>query len=117
MADNSNVNPQIVKSIRQVQEATMTPGVTQANTSGKAYQSIAQSSAMAVQDATDNLRNLRTVTNTVIGTVMAQILAGKGQAQNNPVISKANAVMSTATQQWCQIGQDAGKLLTEFQVG
>lgn len=53
MKDES-VNTQIVETVKQTQEATLTGNVIKASGAGKALQSISQSSAIAVQDATDN---------------------------------------------------------------
>ncbi|MBC2806418.1 hypothetical protein C3Y94_025010, partial [Rhizobium ruizarguesonis] len=53
--DPSNVNAQVIDVINQVQTATMSASVVKTSGAGKAYQSVAQSAAIAVQDAADAL--------------------------------------------------------------
>lgn len=55
----------------------ITPQIIMAEGAGKAYQSVAQSTALAVQDATDNLRNINTISATAMGVAMAQFLETK----------------------------------------
>lgn len=73
--DPSNVNAQVIDVINQVQTATMATTVVKTSGAGKAYQSVAQSAAIAVQDAADALRNVSTIATTAAGVAMAQYLA------------------------------------------
>ena len=65
--DPSNVNAQVIDVINQVQTATMSATVVKTSGAGKAYQSVAQSAAIAVQDAADALRNVSTNATTAAG--------------------------------------------------
>ncbi len=116
MADNSKVNAQIIDTINQVQLATMSPQVVLTSGAGKAYQSVAQSSAIAVQDATDALRNISTIMTTAVGVAMAQLLA-TGNKQYAQVIEQAQDVMESATEDYGKIGVAAATVLKSFPSG
>ncbi len=70
MPDPTIVNAQVVDVINKVQAATMAPQVVLTSGAGKAYQSVAQSSAIAVQDAADALRNISTIATTAAGAAL-----------------------------------------------
>jgi hypothetical protein len=116
MPELSHVNPQVIEVINAVQAATMAPQVVKTSGAGKAYQSVAQSTAIAVQDAADNLRNVSTIATTAIGVAMAQYLATK-DAKYAEVIKEAKAVMSDATQNFGDIGSAAATILRGFPTG
>lgn len=79
----------------------------------KAQQAVAQSSAIAIQDATDNLRNLSTITTTAIGVALAQLLA-TGDPKYAKVIEEAQKVMAKGTENYAKVGENASKILAEF---
>jgi hypothetical protein len=112
----STVDPQVVDVINQVQLATMSPQVVMTSGAGKAYQAVAQSSAIAIQDAADALRNLSTISTTAVGVAMAQLLA-TGEPKYVTVLQQAQAIMSSATADFGQISSTASALLKEFPAG
>ena len=115
MGEHNKVNPEIVGSIKEIECLTMAPGVVKTSGAGKAYQSVAQSMAIAVQDATDHLRNMSTVSSTAIGVAMAQMLADPKNAKTyEQVIKNMQSVACTAAQHFKQVGEDAGDVLTDF---
>jgi len=79
----------------------------------KAQQSVAQSSAIAIQDATDNLRNLSTITTTAIGVALSQLLA-TGDPKYAIVIEEAQKVMVKGTENFADVGEKSSKILEEF---
>lgn len=79
----------------------------------KAQQSVAQSSAIAIQDATDNLRNLSTITSTAIGVALAQLLA-TGDPKYSTVIEEAQKVMTKGTENYAKVGEKATQILSNF---
>jgi hypothetical protein len=113
MADTS-LNPQITDAISKTAKATMDPTVVRASGAGKAYQSVAQSTAMAVQDATDNLRNMSLLTSTSISVAIAQILATGQTDPYKDVIQEAGQAMSNAVLNFTDIGKAAATILREF---
>lgn len=79
----------------------------------KAQQAVAQSSAIAIQDAADNLRNLSTITTTAIGVALAQLLA-TGDPKYSKVIEEAQKVMTKGTENYAKVGEKAAKILSDF---
>jgi hypothetical protein len=113
--DSAVVNPQVIDIINQAQKATMSPQVVLTSGAGKAYQSVAQSTAIAIQDATDALRNISTIATTATGVVVAQLLAG--DEKNSPMLQQIQSIMASATQDYVAIGQAATQILKEFPSG
>lgn len=115
MADPLKVNPQVVDTITVVQDSTMIPGVVKTSGAGKAYQAVAQSSAMAIQDAADYLRNMGTMSTTAVGAAMAQLLA---DPQDFPmykeVLNEAQGLVTKASHNFKTIGEDAATVLQKF---
>lgn len=81
-----------------------------------AYQSVAQSAAIAVQDAADNLRNLMTISTTAIGVAMAQYLATQDSFYLK-VIQQAQRLVATGTTQFTAVGKAAARVVSGFPSG
>ncbi len=79
----------------------------------KAQQAVAQSTAIAVQDAADNLRNLSTVTSTAIGVALAQLLA-TGDPKYVQVIEEAQKALVKGTENFADVGAKSAKILKDF---
>ncbi|RQP21899.1 hypothetical protein [Piscinibacter terrae] len=114
--DPTKVNAQVIDVINQVQLATMSPQVVLTSGAGKAYQSVAQSTAIAVQDATDALRNISTIATTAAGVAMAQYLA-TGEEKYAKVMAQAQALMQGATDDFAKVGSAAATVLKGFPAG
>lgn len=112
----TTVNPQIIDTINQVQLATMSPQVVLTSGAGKAYQSVAQSAAIAVQDAADALRNISTIATTAAGVAMAQYLATKEKFYAD-ALAESQKMVSGATQDFSNIGMAAATILKSFPAG
>ncbi len=116
MTDPTNVNPQILDSINATQQAVLSPPVVKTSGAGKAYHSVAQSTAFAVQDAVDQMRNLNTISTTAIGVAMSQFLA-TGDPQYMDAIQQAQKVVEAGAENLKTIGQNAASVLKEFPSG
>lgn len=114
---NSNVNPQILNTLEATQQATLTGTLSKHAGAGKAYQSVSQSSAIAVQDATDSLRNVSTMSTTAMGVAIAQMLATGDVKTYAPIIEQANKMMQDSANNFKLVGTNAGSLLSDFPVG
>lgn len=117
MTNLTNVNPQIINTVEALQQATLVGSVSKHSGAGKAYQAVAQSTAIAVQDATDSLRNVSTMSTTAMGVAMAQMLA---TGQTDPyvkIITEANLMITNSAANFATIGNSAGELLNKFPVG
>ncbi|MET0355395.1 hypothetical protein [Pedobacter sp. R20-19] len=96
-------------------DGSITPQIMQDEGTVKAFQSIAQSTALAVQDAVDNLRNVNTISSTAIGVAMAQMLAVPADAvQYTPIVTAAQALATTAAANFLVVGQNAATILNGF---
>jgi hypothetical protein len=58
---------------------------------GKVYQSVAQSAAIAIQDAADALRNLTTIEATAAGVAMAEMLRQQAPPTHPPALKPGEA--------------------------
>lgn len=101
--------PQPGGSSANLDPITVEPQIIQEG-AGKAYQSVAQSTAIAIQDATDNLRNLNTISTTTIGVAMAQFLATKDKDYLE-AIKTAEDVAKNAAVRFQEIGTSAAQIL------
>ncbi|MBL9101220.1 MAG: hypothetical protein JNL82_09690 [Myxococcales bacterium] len=111
------VNPQIIDAINSSQLATMSPQVVKTSGAGKAYQSVAQSTAIAVQDAADNLRNVGLISSTAAGVALSQMLATGETTPYTEVLTQAQTLMQSAVTNFATIGQSAAQILREFPSG
>jgi hypothetical protein len=114
--DPTKVNAQVIDIINQTQFATMSPQVVLTSGAGKAYQSVAQSAAIAVQDATDALRNITTIATTAAGVAMAQLIA-TGEPKYATALSQAQQLMTNATDDYAKVGSVAAAVLKGFPAG
>ncbi|XVJ70262.1 MAG: hypothetical protein HEQ39_11875 [Rhizobacter sp.] len=111
-----NTNAQVIDTVNQIQLATMAPQVVMTSGAGKAYQSVAQTTAIAVQDSADALRNLSTIATTAIGVAMAQLLATK-DVKYVEVITAAQQVMTQANVEFAQVGATAATVIKGYPAG
>jgi hypothetical protein len=111
-----NTNAQVIDTINQVQLATMSPQVVMTSGAGKAYQSVAQSTAIAVQDSADSMRNLSTIATTAIGVAMAQLLATNDPKYVNVIVA-AQAVMTQANVEFGLVGATAAAVIKGYPPG
>ena len=96
-----------------LQKATLSPAVIKASGAGKSYQSVAQSTAIAVSDATTYMRNLETISATTIGAAIAKFFA-TGDAQVLAVIPVALALIPVASADFAMIGAAAQTILSTW---
>jgi len=114
--DATKVNPQVIDVINQVQLATLSPQVVKTSGAAKAYQSVAQSTAIAVQDAADALRNIATLASTAAGVAMAQYLA-TGDERYAVILDKSQSMLDSATDDYVKVGNAAAAVLKAFPAG
>lgn len=105
------IDPAILDAIRQTQDAVLRGGTVEAG-AGRAYQAVAASAAIAVQDATDMLRNISTVSTTAIGVAMAQMIEGDASAQKT--LEAAQAALDGAAKSYALICEAAAAALKGF---
>ena len=116
MSDPTAVNPQVVDAINQMQMAVLSPQVVLTSGAGKAYQSVAQSAAIAVQDATDALRNVTTIAATATAAATAQFLAS-GDPRYLEALPQMAGIVDKAIADYKAVGEAAASILKAFPSG
>ena len=111
-----SVDPSIVDAVNQSQMATMTPQVVLTSGAGKAYQAVAQSAALAVQDAVDALRQTSTIATSASGMALAQFLAS-GDPRYLDALAASQALVDNAIANLAAVGAAASAALKEFPSG
>ncbi|TDF41464.1 hypothetical protein EYS14_00980 [Alteromonadaceae bacterium M269] len=114
---NELVNPQIINSIQAVQQATLTGDIIKHSGAGKAYQSVSQTAAIAIQDAADQLRHMGTIGTTATGVAISQLLATGNVKECTEVLQQLQDMMTNSTSNFKTIGENASSILKEFPTG
>jgi len=117
MNDIVNVNPKIMNTLQAVQQASLTGTVISHSGAGKAYQSVAQSSAIAIQDATDQLRNFGTIGTTAAGVAVAQMLATGDYQTFGNVLKEINKMLTDSADNFNTVSGYASSVVSEFPTG
>lgn len=117
MTDLANVNTKILKTVDAVRQASLTGEVISCSGAGKAYQSVAQSSAIAIQDATDQLRNFGTIGATAAGVAVAQMLATGDVAKYTPILKEINTMLENSANNYSTVGKKATGMIANFPTG
>jgi len=81
---------------------------------GIAVQSISQSVAIAVQDASDVMRDIGTIETTAIGVATKKMIAEKNPLYI-PIIEACQKVMTDASDYWLKVGKDGAQVLSAYQ--
>ncbi|WP_028773765.1 hypothetical protein [Shewanella waksmanii] len=117
MSEVTTVNAQVTSTLETLKNTTLSGDIIKLSGAGKAYQSVSQSSAIAVQDATDNLRNVNTMATTAMGVAISQMLATGEVDKYKSIIDAANSMVSNSTNNFTAIGNGASQLLGQFPTG
>lgn len=99
-----------------VTNATLSPAVIKAAGAGKAYQSVAQSSAIAIQDGTDYLRNITSLCTATFAVWMIRFVKEKNPAYLQFAQDSLKPI-DTATTQYTKIAQAATQVVSGFPSG
>lgn len=79
---------------------------------GRAYQAVAQSAAIAIQDATDYLRSVGLISSTGYGIGLAMVIAG--DSNGSKVIDAATKIGKAGLTQFQSVTQAATHVAVEF---
>jgi hypothetical protein len=112
----SEVDPVIVDAINQTEMATMQQQVVKTGGAGKAYQAVAQSAALAIQDAVDALRHTSTVATSASGMALAQFLAS-GDPRYLDVLAQTQAMVTKGIEDLRATGAAAAQIVKDFPSG
>jgi len=72
---DSRVDAEVIDAINQANRAVLEPQIILTSGAGKAYQMVAQASALAIQDAVDSLRNAGTLADAASAAALSQLTA------------------------------------------
>jgi hypothetical protein len=114
--DQTTVDARIIDAINQTQEAVLAPQVVLTSGAGKAYQLVAQSAAIAIQDATDALRATSIIAATAASVTMTKFLTS-GDPKYLLGLTAARDMMATATEDFGKVSATAANMLKEFPAG
>lgn len=115
-ADRSAVDPQIIDAINQIQKAVLSPQVIVTGGAGKAYQAVAQSALIAIQDAADALRGVSTIAATSSAVALTRFLS-TGDPKYLLGVTAARDMVTAATDDLARVGAVAGALVGSFPSG
>ncbi len=114
----SSIDQALIDAVVNSRDAVMAQQTVITSGSGKAYQSIAQTAAIAVQDAADTLRNIQTIATTATGVAMAEWLASSGVTPDMDKFFQYTATMiQNATTDFTNIGSASSKIVNDFKPG
>lgn len=100
-----------------VAQNTLDPEVIRLQGAGKAYQSVAQSMAIAIQDATDYQRGVMSIAQAAIAVSTELMLKQKDPETYTEILSKVLSTVNSVEKTFKQVGLDAGTILRQFPVG
>ncbi|HEY0298244.1 MAG TPA: hypothetical protein VGB84_03405 [Arachidicoccus sp.] len=84
---------------------------------GIAYHAVAQSTAIAIQDAVENLRNVNTIALTMIGAASAQAISDPASIdQMQKVIEMAQKITTDAIENLSKVGFATKEVLLDFHI-
>lgn len=114
MSNLSTVN----EAVKSVHDSILAPTIVKTEGAGKAYQSVAQSMAIAVQDVTDHLRNISMLASTAVAVATELMIANPDKVDSyGKIIDKAQGTVGTAAKSFEDIGTKAAKVLKQFPSG
>lgn len=124
MPNNPTNIDRVRESVSAVQSAVMPAGTdergaasatTYEQSAARAVQSVGQTTAIAIQDAADMLRNVSTIQVTAIGAATAAWIS-TGDPRFREIVQEAMHVIQTAVATYLTIGQNAFAVLKQFEV-
>ena len=92
----------------------VSPGIAKNEGSAVAYQAVAQATSMAVQDATDYLRNISVIAATTVAVASAKMIEQETTTPWSDIITTAQDTVNTAAATFATIGGDAAVVLAGF---
>jgi len=115
MTDPAPTIAYLAEIIELARKETTSPERAAEAAAGKAYQLLAQSAAIAVQDAAAALRHAGIVANAAAGASIAEFLA-TGDPKYLEGVGRARELVSAAIADFSAVGQAAATILTEMQI-
>jgi hypothetical protein len=111
-----STNSTTIDAVVTVNDAVNSIETITAQGAGKAYQAVAHSTSISIQDGTDYMRNVLTIATAGIGVATAQLIATKDMTYAE-IISKIQEGVNGAVTTVKSIGVNAGGVLKDFPNG
>lgn len=112
-SNSTTADARVVDAVNQIQRAVLTRDVVRTSGAGKAYQAVAQSMAVAIQDATDALRGTSILAATAASVSVVKFLT-HGDPKYLQGIAAAREMMMDATDQFAKVSANATTIITAF---
>lgn len=110
---SGGVNAQILDAVKQTNAAVMGSAANQG--AATAYQKVAQSTAFAVQDATDYSRNVENIAMTAQGVIVAKMLADQSSIPiYTPVLATLQEMVIAASTNLATVGATAATIASTY---
>lgn len=105
-----------MSNLSEINSQVIDPKVVKTEGAGKAYQSVANSMAITVQDATDYLRTNLMVSAAVSAVCLEKMLENPplNVPIYEPVLKQAQTNVATATKNFTEVGTAAANVLNNF---
>jgi hypothetical protein len=112
MPEEANVK--VTNPIDTIEQANLAKSIIEQGAAGKAYQSVALSSAIAVQDATDQLRNTGVLALSATGAGLAKMIETGDIEQFVETVESINNLLDTSATHFAKVTQAASQVLSGF---
>lgn len=116
MAGLQEANPAVIATVKAVNGTVTEPTMSRNVGSGAAFQSVSQSTAIAIQDATEYVRNITAMSSTAIGMSLAKLVATKDLTYKEVITIAQNAI-TTASNNMKEIGTVASDIAKNYPIG
>ena len=103
--------PAFDESVQFINQEVLSPAPIQAESMGKAVQSMSHSLALALQDATDNQRNFEAVNTAALSKATQEMIATKDVATWSPIITALQTAKATQEAAFAKLSTDIEGLL------
>ena len=109
------LNQQTVEAVALTNKTVL--GASGAEGAGVAYQKVAQAAAFSVQDSTDYLRNVMTMSSTATGVCLQLMIAKETTDPYEKIIEAAAKAVTSAQENFAAVGAAAGTVVANFPSG
>ena len=111
MADQKHVNSQVLNAIEAIAQSNLTTDVIHQSTAGKAYSAMALSSAVAVQDATDHLRNMEMLATSATAAALSKAIDTGNTEALSKTLEEINQSLTESQNHFRTVAAEAREIL------
>ncbi len=111
MADNTHENNPVANAINSISTANLSTEAIHQSTAGKAYSAMALSSAIAVQDATNHLRNIETLTTSATAAALSKAIDNGNTEALSTTLAEIQTLLINSQNNFKIVAADAREIL------